>query len=87
MGGLFPKTCLRMTRLALDGYADEADRLSAQLDMIWALFRQHGSLRVVSAAAEIKGLISSPSLPLPLLPLNQSVREHLKSIIIDIESV
>lgn len=87
LGGLFPKTCLRMTRLALDGYADEADQLSALFEPIWSLFRQYGSLRVVSAAAEIHGLISSPSLPLPLLPLNQSVREYLKSKLLDIESI
>ncbi|WP_179031751.1 dihydrodipicolinate synthase family protein [Paenibacillus kribbensis] len=87
LGGLFPKTCLRMTRLALDGCADEAEQLSARLEPIWSLFRQYGSLRVVSAAAEISGLISSPSLPLPLQPLNLSAREHLKSILADIQSI
>ncbi|MGG4091541.1 dihydrodipicolinate synthase family protein [Paenibacillus lautus] len=87
LGGLFPKTCLRMAQLALNGYADEADLLSEQLEPIWSLFRQYGSLRVVSAVAEINGLISSPSLPLPLHPLNQSVREHLKSILIRINSI
>ncbi|MFB4328289.1 dihydrodipicolinate synthase family protein [Paenibacillus sp. CR_12] len=85
LGGLFPKTCMRMTRLALEGFADEANRLSKQLEPIWTLFRQFGSLRVVSAAAEMDNLISSPSLPLPLQPLNPSAREHLKSILVDIQ--
>ncbi|MGO4953331.1 dihydrodipicolinate synthase family protein [Paenibacillus sp. DRB1-1] len=86
LGGLFPETCLRITRFALDGCADEASRLSTQLEPLWSLFRQYGSLRVVSAAAEISGLISSPSLPLPLQPLNQSAREHLKFILKDLQS-
>ncbi|OZB92474.1 dihydrodipicolinate synthase family protein [Paenibacillus sp. XY044] len=87
LGGLFPRTCLRMTRFALDDCAEEAERISERLEPIWSLFRQYGSLRVVSAAAEISGLISSPSLPLPLQPLNQSVREHLKSILKDIQTI
>ncbi|WP_456287340.1 dihydrodipicolinate synthase family protein [Paenibacillus sp. AK002] len=85
LGGLFPKTCMRMTRLALEGFADEANRLSKQLEPIWTLFRQYGSLRVVAAAAEMDNLISSPSLPLPLQPLNPSAREDLKSILVDIK--
>ncbi|MEE4565526.1 dihydrodipicolinate synthase family protein [Paenibacillus polymyxa] len=81
LAGLFPKACLKITRLAQDGFADEAERLSTLLEPIWTLFHQYGSLRVVSAAAEISGLISSPCLPLPLQPLNQSAREHLKLIL------
>ncbi|NUU79202.1 dihydrodipicolinate synthase family protein [Paenibacillus xylanilyticus] len=87
LGGLFPKTCLKMAQLALDGSKDEANQLSARLEPIWALFRQYGSLRVVSAAAEINGFISGPSLPLPLQPLNGLVRDQLKSILIEITSI
>ncbi|MGG4217894.1 dihydrodipicolinate synthase family protein [Paenibacillus jamilae] len=86
LGGLFPKACLNMTRLAQDGITDEAVRLSALLEPIWTLFHQYGSLRVVSAAAEICGIISSPSLPLPIQPLNQSAREHLKLILKELQS-
>lgn len=86
LGGLFPKTCLSITRLALSGRADEAKLSSARLEPIWTLFRQYGSLRVASASAEILGLISSPSLPLPLQPLNSSARETLKSSLKDLQS-
>lgn len=86
LGGLFPRACLKMTRLAQSGFAEEAKQLSALLEPIWTLFHQYCSLRVVSAAAEIIGLISSPSLPLPLQPLNQSAREHLKFILKDLQS-
>ncbi len=85
LGGLFPKTCLKMTRLAQAGLADEAERLSIRFQPIWSLFHQYGSLRVVSAAAEISGLISTPSLPLPLQPLNPSAKEHLQLILKDIQ--
>ncbi|WP_025678135.1 dihydrodipicolinate synthase family protein [Paenibacillus massiliensis] len=81
LGGLFPKTCRRMTRLALKGYAEESHQIAACFEPLWSLFRQFGSLRVVAAAAEISGLISSPSLPLPLQPLNQSSRDVLKPIV------
>lgn len=86
LGGLFPKTCLSITRLALSSRADEAKLSSARLEPIWALFRQYGSLRVAAASAEILGLISSPSLPLPLQPLNSSARERLKSTLKDLQS-
>ncbi|PPQ48472.1 dihydrodipicolinate synthase family protein [Paenibacillus peoriae] len=86
LGGLFPRACQKMTRLAQSDFAEEAKQLSALLEPIWTLFHQYGSLRVVSAAAEIIGLISSPSLPLPLQPLNQSAREHLKFILKDLQS-
>ncbi|WP_338533595.1 dihydrodipicolinate synthase family protein [Paenibacillus peoriae] len=86
LGGLFPRACQKMTRLAQSGFAEEAKQLSALLEPLWSLFRQYGSLRVISAAAEISGLISSPSLPLPLQPLNQSAREHLKFILKDLQS-
>lgn len=87
LGGLFPKLCLRLTQLASEGCTHEADRLSTQLEPLWSLFRQHGSLRVVSAAAEIMGLVSCPSLPLPLLSLNKFVKEQLKPVLLNIETI
>nr|WP_297353024.1 dihydrodipicolinate synthase family protein [uncultured Caldimonas sp.] len=73
-GGLFPERCLAITRAAQEGRAAEASRLSAELEPIWALFREHGSLRVVAAAAEILGLVSSQTLPLPIQPIRSSAR-------------
>lgn len=66
LGGLFPRLCLRITRLTLEGRAAEADQYWSQLEPIWKLFRQYGSLRVTAAAAAIIGLTSSPGLLLPL---------------------
>ncbi|MFB8374676.1 dihydrodipicolinate synthase family protein [Paenibacillus taichungensis] len=87
LGGLFPKLCLRITQVSLKGYSAEADQISTHIEPIWLLFRQYGSLRVIAAAAELMGLISSPSLPLPLQPLNSSARDLLKSYLIEIDSM
>ncbi|NLC21657.1 MAG: dihydrodipicolinate synthase family protein, partial [Halomonadaceae bacterium] len=56
----------------------EALRLSESLNPLWALFSQHGgSLRVVATAAELKGLATSPCLPLPLKGLEREGRQAL----------
>ncbi|WP_230992674.1 dihydrodipicolinate synthase family protein [Streptomyces endocoffeicus] len=66
IGGLFPRTALALIRAAQAGDAAGATALSNQLEPLWALFRRHGSLRVMSAAAHHLGLIEEPNLPLPL---------------------
>lgn len=81
IAGLFPEIPLAITRAAQKGDAQTAQALSAQLEPLWALFRQHGSLRVVAAAAEILGLVSVPCLPLPLQSLSADARQHLTSVL------
>ncbi|WP_213989955.1 dihydrodipicolinate synthase family protein [Sodalis sp. dw_96] len=83
IGGLFPKTTLAITRAALDGQGNEAVRLSARLESLWALFRQYGSLRVIASAAEIQGLVNPPCLPLPLTTLNGNARRQLAEFLTD----
>jgi 4-hydroxy-tetrahydrodipicolinate synthase len=79
LAGLFPEVCVSITRAALDG--DGADGLaqSARLEPLWALFRRHGSVRVVSAAAAMLGLSEEPNLPLPLRGLDEAARRELAS--------
>ncbi len=77
LGGLFPEFCLNLTRAALAGNADYAARQSELAEPIWALFRQHGSLRVIAAAAELQGAVTSPCLPLPLQSLTGPERIQL----------
>jgi 4-hydroxy-tetrahydrodipicolinate synthase len=81
IGGLFPKAALAITRAAQVGNAGEATRLSEHLEPLWAMFSQHGSLRVVAAAAELRGLASSPSLPLPLKALAGPARVQLGDLL------
>lgn len=87
LGGLFPKLGLEMTRLAQTGFIDQAHTLSNLIHPIWLLFSKYGSLRVVSAIAEIEGWVSSPSLPLPLLPVHDAIRNELKIIIQKMKSL
>lgn len=85
IGGLFPKVALAITHAAQVGNADEATWLSAHLGPLWAMFSQHGSLRVVAAAAELRGLVGSPSLPLPLNPLAEPARSQLGDLLEKLE--
>lgn len=77
IGGLFPAPLLAITRAAQAGNAHEATRLSERLQPLWALLQRHGSLRVIAAAAELLGLVASPSLPLPLQALSGEDRRQL----------
>lgn len=77
IGGLLPQTALALTRAARTGQAAEATALSERLEPLWALFRRHGSLRVVSAAAEELGLVAEPNLPRPLRGLDPAARQEV----------
>lgn len=81
LGGLFPETALALTRAAQSGNAALAEQLSMRLSPLWALFNQHGSVRVVAAAAELLGHASAPCLPAPLQALNAAERAALATLL------
>lgn len=81
IGGLFPTTALAIVNAARTNDAPGATQLSEQLEPLWALFRQHGSLRVIATAAELLKLTTSPSLPLPIKTLKGTVRQQLKAML------
>lgn len=85
IGGLFPKSALAICRAAQAGDAGEARRLSARLDPLWAMFTQHGSLRVIATAAELQGLVASPCLPLPVQALDGPARLELAGLLETLE--
>lgn len=68
VGGLLPEPALRLTRAAQAGDRRETERLDALFQPLWELFRTHGSLRVMYAAAGVLGL-SDAFPPRPILPL------------------
>jgi 4-hydroxy-tetrahydrodipicolinate synthase len=74
IAGVLPGTARVITDHALAGRGDLASEASAKLEPVWSLFRTYGSLRVTAAIAEDLGLISSPSLPLPLHSLDSAAR-------------
>jgi 4-hydroxy-tetrahydrodipicolinate synthase len=73
VGGLLPRPSLALMRAAQAGDAAEVRRLDAMFGPLWGLFRQHGSLRVVYAAANLLGLTGAQP-PRPVLPLGAA--EH-----------
>jgi 4-hydroxy-tetrahydrodipicolinate synthase len=85
VGGLFPKTALAITQAVRTGNINEANRLSDRLEPLWTMFRRKGSVRVMATAAELQGLVSNPSLPLPLRGLEGIERQELQSLLAKLE--
>ncbi len=85
IAGLFPQIALAITRNAQAGNAREATGLSGRLAPLWALFLQYGSLRVIATAAELRGLVATPCLPLPVKSLQGEVRQRLAAILDELE--
>jgi 4-hydroxy-tetrahydrodipicolinate synthase len=81
VGGTFPQAALALTRAAQSGDLDRATDLSDELEPLWALFRRHGSLRVISAAASHLGLTGEPNLPLPLRGLDEAARQDVVGVL------
>lgn len=78
--GLFPNSCLALTRAALAGKAEEARTLNAALQSLWDLFKQYSSLRVVYAAADILGITDAKP-PKPVLPLPDAVQNKVAAVL------
>ena len=68
IGGLLPEPALQMTRAALSGHTQVAQRLDSYFRPLWTLFQELGSLRVIYAMARELSLIRT-SPPRPVLPL------------------
>ncbi|MEV0439583.1 dihydrodipicolinate synthase family protein [Streptomyces spectabilis] len=81
LGGLFPHAALALTRAARNGDAATATARSERLEPLWELFRRHGGLRVMSAAAVHLGLASEPNLPRPLRGLAAEDRDRLVAVL------
>jgi len=65
VAGLLPEPALRLTRAAQGARTDEAAALDAAFSPLWALFRAHGSLRIMYVIADRLGLeVGAPPLPL-----------------------
>lgn len=78
LAGLFPQTALAIARA---GDTAQSDRL----EPLWALFRRYGSLRVMAAAAEIQGRVSTPALPFPLQAISGESRQALAALLVSLE--
>lgn len=82
LGGLFPDTAMAITQAAREGNTAEAEALSARLDPLWQLYRDHGgSLRVIATAAERLRHVATPCLPHPLHSLDGEARRAVDHVL------
>ena len=82
LGGLFPKTILRLIDAAQSGQQEAALQSAQQLTGFWQLFaRNKGGMRVMATAANILGYSEGNCLPAPLSPLTGEDRTILKNLL------
>lgn len=84
VGGTLPGPALAIAQAALSGRAEEASAESERLAPLWALFAEHGSLRVVAAVAEHLGLASEGCLPLPIRGLDDAQRARVADVVAEL---
>jgi len=81
-----PKQCVQMVNAAAKGDFKEASRLHYQLlDLMGALF-EDGSPAGAKAALKMLGIINSETLRLPLVPVCDATREHIRVAVGKIEN-
>lgn len=79
LAGTLPGPCRAIVDAAAAGDSAMAQQLSGRLDPLWQLFGAHGSYRVVAALAEELGLVQHPTLPRPVLPLDEGGRADVRA--------
>lgn len=77
VAGALPEPALRIMRAVKEGRQEDAAAESARLSPLWNLFAEHGSLRVIAAAAEHLGLAGQDCLPLPVRGLKAEARRQV----------
>ncbi|GEK80193.1 dihydrodipicolinate synthase family protein [Agrococcus baldri] len=78
IAGTLPGPALRIARAALGGDPSATAEAAAAMRPLWSLFARHGSLRVVAAIAEERGLVRAHPLPLPIRGLGERERAHVR---------
>ena len=72
VAGLLPEPALRLTRAAQSGDAGKATAIDAEFGPLWALFKAHGSLRIMYAVAD-RLTLGTGGPPLPLMRVDSDV--------------
>jgi 4-hydroxy-tetrahydrodipicolinate synthase len=75
-GGLFPEQAAALAAAAIRGDYEEANRCEAAFAGLWDLFRDHGSLRLMYAVANMLGLTGAQP-PKPLLGPDEMLKASL----------
>lgn len=87
IAGLYPKLAREIMLVATSDDLQRYESLTQQLEPLWAIFKQFGSLRVIAAAAEFEGVITEPCLPAPLMSLNSEARKTLIEVINQLKDI
>lgn len=85
IGGLFPEVAMAITRAAQAGRKAESTKVCERLNPLWLLYKNHGSLRVVATAAELRERVARPCLPEPLMTLQGTDRQKLAACLDELE--
>ena len=80
VAGLLPAPALALTRAAQAGDMVEARRIDEAFQPLWALFRQHGSFRVMHMMADVLGF-GPLTPPRPILPVPPGERGRVKAAV------
>lgn len=78
--GLWPDPTLTLSCAASAGDAASTRQAEERFEPLWALFRRHGSLRVIHTAARLMDLTETDPLP-PVMPLPDSELPALRAAI------
>lgn len=81
LAGALPATCRALADAAAGGDRDTAEGLDAELAPLWDLFARHGSLRVVAALLEQRGVVARAGLPRPVQDLPPAARRELDDVL------
>lgn len=79
-GGFFPALSTLLARAAAQGDEDETSRIEGLFAPLWNLFLLYGSIRVIYAAACLRGHFQAQP-PLPIRPLAREVWPELGAAI------
>lgn len=85
IGGLFPEAAMAITQAAQAGRKAESTKACERLKPLWSLYKNHGSLRVVASAAELRERVARPCLPEPLMTLQGTDRQKLAACLDELE--
>ena len=80
VAGLLPEPAAALTHAAIRGHAAEVAYLDKAFSPLWELFKAHGSLRVMYAAASMMGLTEAKP-PRPILPLSSETLASVEAAI------
>lgn len=81
LAGVFPERCFAILNAVESGDAEAANRLGAELQPLFKIMAEMGSLRVVYAICNILGLTDAAP-PRPLLPLPAVMQDAIKAALI-----